>query len=113
MKELSLPNKKEKQDYEFKGHDWTELAKAWNCFVPENEEQTEHNILSRLIDNIYCTGDKVDPQVIKDVRVWLTKTAEEAEKHCFCGPIVRGMLNVLDDQTLLSWVSCCLTRLWT
>lgn len=116
--------------YDFKGHNWTELGKAWGLYRPEEEkfEGVEketglgffeyyhyRRIQDKLKEEMYLPKPNQEPnqEMVKDLKVFITKLAEQADKINYCAPVWRGFLAIEDDQTLLSWVHDNLLRMWS
>lgn len=132
--------KKRKKSVKFKGWDWTELVPAlldkstdsyYNEFKGEESEshlnKAEHEMLNDLQDFMYDMIDEITdsrPEVrkkglekiavpLKYIRRFVLKVAE-CEELCGCRhTLIKGLYDIEDEWTFLSYTAKLLDCLWT
>lgn len=100
--------RKRNSNYKFKGYDYAELFEKWGvkCEDYSNELEAYEEVLMNL-----PIGD--DRKVyIKDMRQFLEHLVVGAEKYTYKGPIIRGLVEIKDDDTFLQLFACLLPHLW-
>lgn len=95
---------------EFKGYDWTELAKCFGLFENEYEDElTLKKTKDYLVTNHFSNTE----YLAKEIRRFLF----ELYKNClqskrYSTPVWKGLLNIEDDFTLIKYTIILLEYMW-
>ena len=113
--------------YPFDGWDWTELAKAWNVYIPDDywipgmkgyhETAYDHSPVIWLIESALKQYDgqrdtRVMRKLANDCRVYLKRLGDEENSHTYSGPMWLGMSQIESDWTLLQFVHTLIGYMW-
>ena len=105
--------------YQFRGHDYVELAEYWELIDDIEDSGTDNNsdeLLKKRI-NAYMfdtLGDKKRMvKVTKILRKFISVLYKQSKKIDYQYPVWKGLLNVKDDETLIKFTSVLLKGMWT
>lgn len=112
-------------NYPFEGWDWTELAKAWNLYIPEDYWiagigdylYNDHDpvvwlIRSSLQQYNGMASTRSMQKMANDVRIYLRLLGDPDNSHTYSSPLWYGMSKIEDDFTLLNYTCELIGGMW-
>jgi len=115
----------------FKGWDWTELARAWNVYIPEDfwmgvESGVDYGFHATCVDSDpvkwlidaalsrYAGIGKrrVTRKMANDCREYLALLGDPETSNSYSAPVWYGMSKIKDDWTLLWFVHDNIEAMW-
>ena len=112
-------------NYPFTGWDWTELAHAWNVYIPEdfwiagigdyvcNDYDPVVWIIQEALKQYNgMTSTYVMRKMANDIRIYLRLLGNPTTSHTYSSPLWIGMSKIEDDWTLLSYTCELIGNMW-
>lgn len=103
------------RNYVFKGWDWCELSRCFDLELMDENEYDMKTLQAFLIEysrRMFAGNPKEETDlVVTKCKEFLSKIAEF--EHDFGSPVWKGLLEVKDDDTFLSFFIDLLPRMWT
>ena len=104
---------KQLNTYPFDGWDYTELADAWNLYIPDFEFHDEYPIIW-FLDGVLDNHNKYNKsfvlsKVANDLRTYLSQLGEGDDIY---NSVWHGMVEILSDHALIIMARKLIQMMW-
>lgn len=117
-------------NYPFKGHDWGELMRAWNLYLPKDfffpdpddiygfhptcndVDPIKWYLLSVIERYGWCSFNRPMHKCAKDLRVFLARLGDPEKSNTYKHEMWLGMSKIEDDWTLINFSYQLIHEMW-